>query len=77
MPVGGPKVSIEQRLSLQNHACTLFTGRFTLAQARKDLDRKIMRYIRSCNRKATPAKWSFRDASNRIKTAWESNETVQ
>src|ERR1700730_5871523 len=35
----------------------------------KDLDRKIMRYIRSYNRKATPIKWSYKDASNRIKTA--------
>jgi transposase len=42
----------------------------------KDLDRKIMRYIRSYNRKATPIKWSYKDASNRIKTALELNETV-
>jgi transposase len=42
----------------------------------KDLDRKIMRYIRSYNRKATPIKWSYKDASNRIKTALESTETV-
>jgi transposase len=33
----------------------------------KDLDRKIMRYIRSYNRKANPIKWSYKDASNRIK----------
>jgi transposase len=32
----------------------------------KDLDRKIMRYIRSYNSKATPIKWSYKDASNRI-----------
>jgi transposase len=42
----------------------------------KDLARKIMRYIRSYNRKATPIKWSYKDASNRIKTALELNETV-
>jgi transposase len=35
----------------------------------KDLDRKIMRYIRSYNRKAHPIKWSYKDASNRIKSA--------
>jgi transposase len=42
----------------------------------KDLDRKIMRYIRSCNRKATPIKWSYKDASDHIRTALELNETV-
>jgi len=42
----------------------------------KDLDRKIVRYIRSYNRKAKPIKWSYKDASNRIKTALELNETV-
>ena len=42
----------------------------------KDLDRKIMRYIRSYNRKATPIKWSYKDASNRIKPALESSDTV-
>ena len=42
----------------------------------KDLDRKIMRYIRSYNRKATVIKWSYKDAFNRIKTALELNETV-
>jgi hypothetical protein len=42
----------------------------------KDLDRKIMRDIRSHNRQATPLKWSYKDASNRIKTALELNETV-
>jgi transposase len=42
----------------------------------KDLDRQIMRYIRFYNRKATPIKWSYKDASHRIKTALESNETV-
>jgi len=35
----------------------------------KDLDRKIMRYIRSYNRKAHPIKWSYKDASNHIKPA--------
>jgi transposase len=42
----------------------------------KDLDRKIMRYIRSYNRKATPIKWSYKDASNRIKPALESTDTA-
>ena len=42
----------------------------------KDLARKIMRYIRSYNRKATPIKWSYKDASNRIKSALELNDTV-
>ena len=42
----------------------------------KDLDRKIMRYIRSYNRKATPIKWSYKDASNRIKPALESSDTA-
>jgi transposase len=42
----------------------------------KDLDRKIMRYIRSYSRKATPIKWSYKDASNRIKIALELTETV-
>src|SRR6202162_1430278 len=42
----------------------------------KDLDRKIMRYIRLYNRKATPIKWSYKDASNRIKPALESSDTV-
>ena len=42
----------------------------------KDLDRKIMRYIRSYNRKATPMKWSYKDASNRIKTALELTDTA-
>src|ERR1700674_4973221 len=35
----------------------------------KDLDRKIMRYIRLYNRKAHPIKWSYKNASNRIKSA--------
>ena len=42
----------------------------------KDLDRKIMRYIRSYNSKAIPIKWSYKDASNRIKSALESSDTV-
>jgi hypothetical protein len=42
----------------------------------KDLDRKIMRFIRSDNRKATPIKWSYKDASNRIKPALESSDTA-
>jgi transposase len=40
-----------------------------------DLDRKIMRYIRLYNRNATPIKWSYKDASNRIKHAQELNDT--
>ena len=40
-----------------------------------DLDRKIMRYIGLYNRTATPIKWSYQDASNRIKSASEINET--
>jgi hypothetical protein len=42
----------------------------------KDLDRKIMRYIRSYNRKAHPIKWSYKDAPNRIKTASQSSDTL-
>jgi len=42
----------------------------------KDLDRKIMRYIRLYNQTATPIKWSYQDASNRIKSTSEINETV-
>ena len=42
----------------------------------KDLDRKLMRYIRLYNQSATPIKWSYQDASNRIKPTSEINETV-
>jgi hypothetical protein len=35
-----------------------------------------MRFIRSDNRKATPIKWSYKDASNRIKPALESSDTA-
>lgn len=42
----------------------------------KDLDKKIMRYIRVYNETATPIKWSYQDASNRIKYTSEINETV-
>jgi transposase len=42
----------------------------------KDLARKIMRYIRSYNRKATPIKWSYKDASNHIKPASHSSDTL-
>jgi transposase len=42
----------------------------------KNLDHKIMRYIRFYNRIATPIKWSYKDASNRIKTDLKTNETV-
>jgi transposase len=42
----------------------------------KDLDRKIMRYIRAYNRKAIPIKWSYKDASNRIKPALEISDTL-
>ena len=37
----------------------------------KDLDRKIIRYIRLYNREAKPIKWSYKDASNRIKHTFE------
>jgi hypothetical protein len=36
----------------------------------------IMRYIRSYNRNATPIKWPYKDASNRIEIALGLNETV-
>ena len=42
----------------------------------KDLDRKIMRDIRSYNRQAHPIKWSYKDASNRIKPALKSSDTL-
>lgn len=42
----------------------------------KDLDKKIMRYIRLYNQTATPIKWSYQDASNRIKSTSEINDTV-
>ena len=42
----------------------------------KDLDRKIMRYIRLYNQTANPIKWSYQDASNRIKSTSKINETV-
>jgi hypothetical protein len=45
-------------------------------RAVRDLDRKIMRYIHSYNRNATPIKWPYKDASNRIKTAFGLNKTV-
>jgi transposase len=41
-----------------------------------DLDRKIMRYIRSYNQSATPIKWSYKDVSNRIKPTSEINDTL-
>src|ERR1700746_4021115 len=41
----------------------------------KDLDRKIMRYIRSYNLKAIPIKWSYKDAPTRINPALESSDT--
>jgi transposase len=41
-----------------------------------DLHRKIMRYIRSYNQTATPIKWSYKDASNRIKPTSEINDTL-
>ncbi|MEA3148256.1 MAG: hypothetical protein QOI53_3887, partial [Verrucomicrobiota bacterium] len=41
-----------------------------------DLDRKIMRYIRSYNQSATPIKWSYKNVSNRIKTTSETNDTL-
>ena len=41
-----------------------------------DLHRKIMRYIRSYNQTATPIKWSYKDASNRIKPTSEISDTL-
>jgi transposase len=41
-----------------------------------DLHRKIMRYIRSYNQTATPIKWSYQDASNRIKSTSEISDTL-
>ena len=38
--------------------------------------RRMMRYIRSFNRKAIPIKCSYKDASNRIKSALESSDTA-
>jgi hypothetical protein len=35
-----------------------------------------MRYIRLYNRKAIPIKWSYKDASNRIKSAFKSSYTL-
>jgi transposase len=42
----------------------------------KDLDRKIMRYIRSYNQTATPIKWSYKDASHRIKPTSKISDTL-
>jgi len=33
-----------------------------------DLHRKLMRYIRATNRNPKPIKWSYADASHRIRT---------
>ena len=52
---------------------TIARGVFTSVA---DLDRKIMRYIRSYNQSATPIKWSYKDISNRIKTTSETNDTL-
>jgi transposase len=41
-----------------------------------DLHRKIMRYIRSYNQTATPIKWFYQDASNRIKSTSEISDTL-
>jgi transposase len=41
-----------------------------------DLHPKIMRYIRSYNQTATPIKWSYKDASNRIKSTSEISDTL-
>jgi transposase len=41
-----------------------------------DLHRKIMRYVRSYNQTATPIKWSYQDASNRIKSTSEISDTL-
>ena len=34
-----------------------------------DLARKLMRYIRQCNKKPKPIKWSYTDGSRRITTS--------
>src|SRR6202040_3173522 len=52
---------------------TIARGVFTSVA---DLDRKIMRYIRSYNQSATPIKWSYRNVSNGIKTTSETNDTL-
>ncbi len=40
----------------------------------KDLSRKLMRYIRLCNKDPKPIKWMYRDPERRI--AVDSNSTV-
>ncbi len=42
----------------------------------KDLAKKIMRYIRSYNRKAKPVKWTYKNTRNRILFVSDSNVTV-
>jgi transposase len=42
----------------------------------KDLAKKIMRYIRSYNRQATPLKWTYKNTRNRIHPDSGSNVTV-
>jgi len=33
----------------------------------KDLDKKLMRYIRQCNKRAAPLKWKYADPRRRIR----------
>jgi transposase len=35
--------------------------------SKRDLTRKIMRYIRACNKTAVPFQWTYRDTTRRIK----------
>ena len=38
----------------------------------KDLDRKLLRYIRSYNKKAKPFKWTYAETDRRIRTTKKS-----
>jgi hypothetical protein len=38
----------------------------------KDLDRKLIRYIRSYNKKAKPFKWTYVETDTRIRTTKKS-----
>jgi transposase len=42
----------------------------------KDLQRKLMRYIRSCNEDPKPTKWSYRNVADRINVSTDFNVTV-
>jgi transposase len=41
----------------------------------KDLDKKLMRYIRQCNKNPTPLKWTFADPNTRRITS-DSSDSV-